>query len=155
MEVNTLLNLNQVRLAECQANVVPRLMTEKPSSGPAVLSVARERTLAQIRNAVLAHAGYDVIPADSLEGALAALRDRCVSAIVISHTVRPGDLRTLVQEAHHRKVPMLLLDPYDEFAQDQPELHINPLDGPEVFLHAVAALIAKEQPPSLSPGQSC
>jgi DNA-binding NtrC family response regulator len=130
-------------------------MTEKPSSRPAVLSVAAERALAQIRNAVLTHAGYDVIPAYSLEAALAALRDRCVNAMVIAHTVCPGDLRTLVQEAHHRNVPLLLLDPYDQFAQDQSELHVNPLDGPEVFLHAIAALIAKDQPPSFTPGHSC
>ncbi|HEX7288681.1 MAG TPA: hypothetical protein VF532_21025 [Candidatus Angelobacter sp.] len=131
---------------------MPRQITEKPSSRPAVLSVANERALAQIRNAVLAHAGYDVIPAYSLEGALTALRDRCVGAMVISHTVRPSDLRALVQEAHQRKVPLLLLDPYDQFAQSQSELHVNPLDGPEVFLHAVAALIARDQPPSLAPG---
>lgn len=134
---------------------MPRPMSEKPSSRPAVLSVATERALAQIRNAVLAHAGYEVIPAYSLESALAALRDQRVSAMVISDTLGAGDLRALVQQAHQRKVPLLLLDPYDQFDQYQPELHINPLDGPEVFLHAVAALISKEQPPAHSPGHAC
>jgi len=28
----------------------------------------------------------------------------------------------------------VVLDPYDQTADDQSELHVNPLDGPEAFL---------------------
>lgn len=112
--------------------------------------MSAERALAQIRNAVLVHAGYDVIAADSLETALEALSRRSVGAMVVSHTVRFGDLRTLSQEAHRRGVPLIVLDPYDQQPAEKSELHINPLAGPEVFLSAVAALVSKEHPRSLS-----
>ena len=54
---------------------------------PSVLSISAERVLAPIRNAVLAHAGYGVIPVSTVEAALKILRARHVCAIVIANSV--------------------------------------------------------------------
>ncbi len=112
---------------------------------PAVLSIATERVVSPIRNAVLAHAGYAVIPATSTEYALKVLRDRHVCALVVGSQVSRPDLRTLCREAHRLGVPIVVLDPYDYGATGDPlELHLNPLDGPETLLNAVAQLVARD-----------
>ena len=112
---------------------------------PAVLSIATERVVSPIRNAGLAHAGYGVIPATSTEYALRVLRGRHVCALVVGHSISGNERRALCQEAHRMGVPSVVLDPYDLEAGDQSELHVNPLDGPEVFLQAVATQVARSQ----------
>jgi hypothetical protein len=37
-----------------------------------------------------------------------------------------------------------VLDPYDQSADDESELHVNPLDGPEAFLDALASLMQRD-----------
>src|SRR6266853_1516605 len=101
---------------------------------PAVLSISAERVLAPIRNAVLAHAGYGVIPVSTVDSALKILRARHVCAIVIANSVSVIDRRRVCSEGHNRHVPSVVLDPYDQPADDLSELHVNPLDGPEAFL---------------------
>ena len=111
---------------------------------PAVLSLSAERVLAPIRNAVLAHAGYGVIPVSTVEAALQILRVRHVCAIVIANSVSIPDRRRVCSEGHDRRVPSVVLDPYDQMADDQSELHVNPLDGPEAFLDALATLMQRD-----------
>src|SRR5258708_25948959 len=60
--------------------------TEQKPMRPAILSLSAERVLSPIRNAVLAHAGYGVIPVSSVEAALKILRDRDACAIVIANS---------------------------------------------------------------------
>jgi hypothetical protein len=115
-----------------------------PCMRPAVLSISAEQMLAPIRNAILAHAGYGVIPARSLEYALKVLRARHVCAIVVGHSVSGKDLGALRIEAIRLGVSMIVVDPYELGPADRPELHVNPLDGPEVFLKALAMLVARD-----------
>ena len=111
---------------------------------PAVLSISAERVLAPIRNAVLAHAGYGVIPVATVDAALNILRVRHVCAIVIANSVPLPDRRRLCSEGLIRHVPSVVLDPYDQSAEDKCELHVNPLDGPEAFLDALASLMQRD-----------
>lgn len=111
---------------------------------PAVLSISAERVLAPIRNAVLAHAGYGVIPVSTVDSALKVLRHRHVCAIVIANTVSLMDRRRVCSEGHNRHIPSVVMDPYDQVTDDQSELHVNPLDGPEVFLDALATLMQRD-----------
>ncbi|MGC2694975.1 MAG: hypothetical protein WA738_04210 [Candidatus Angelobacter sp.] len=111
---------------------------------PAVLSISAERVLAPIRNAVLAHAGYGVIPVASVDSALKILRARHVCAIVIANSVPISERRRVCSEGHSRHVPTVVMDPYDQSADDQSELHVNPLDGPEAFLDALASLMQRD-----------
>src|SRR5262245_1230248 len=117
---------------------------------PAVLSISTERVLAPIRNTVLAHAGYDVIPATSTHSALHILSRRHVCGMIIASSVPLQELRALCSEGHRRHVPMVVLDPYGHLAENeaesQSELHINPLDGPEAFLKALAILMQRDHP---------
>src|ERR1043166_8892010 len=117
---------------------------------PAVLSISAERVLAPIRNAVLAHAGYGVIPVATVDSALKVLRRRHVCAIVIANTVSITDRRRLCSESHSLRVPSVVLDPYDLGADDKAELHINPLDGPEIFLDALATLMQRDHKPCIA-----
>jgi hypothetical protein len=116
---------------------------------PAVLSISGERVLSPIRNAVLAHAGYGVIPVFTVEAALKILRARHVCAIVIANSVPLSDRRRVCSEGNYRHVPSVVLDPYDQSA-DQSELHVNPLDGPEVFLDALATLMQRDHRPCVT-----
>ncbi|HET8887996.1 MAG TPA: hypothetical protein VFQ41_03765 [Candidatus Angelobacter sp.] len=111
---------------------------------PAVLSISAERVLAPIRNAVLAHAGYGVIPVSSAEAALKILRVRHVCAIVIANSVPAVERRLVCSEGHSLHVPTVVLDPYDQSGEDESELHVNPLDGPEAFLDALATLMKRD-----------
>jgi hypothetical protein len=117
---------------------------------PAVLSISAERVLAPIRNAVLAHAGYGVIPVSTVDSALKVLRDRHVCAIVIANTISLLDRRRVCSEGHSRHVPSVVLDPYDQITDDQAELHVNPLDGPEMFLDALATLMLRDHQPCVT-----
>src|SRR5215467_1654479 len=117
---------------------------------PAVLSISAERVLAPIRNAVLAHAGYGVIPVSTVDSALKVLRDRHVCAIVIGNAYSILERRRVCSEGHTRHVPSVVLDPYDQIADDQAELHVNPLDGPEVFLDALATLMQRDHQPCVT-----
>jgi hypothetical protein len=111
---------------------------------PAILSISEERVLSPIRNAVLAHAGYGVIPVLTVEVALQILRARHVCAIVIANSISVTDRRRVCSEGHSLRVPSVVLDPYDQSSDDQSELHVNPLDGPEVFLDALASLMQRD-----------
>lgn len=117
---------------------------------PAVLSISGERVLSPIRNAVLAHAGYGVIPVFTVEAALKILRVRHVCAIVIANSVPMTDRRLVCSEGHDRHVPSVVLDPYDQATEDQSEMHVNPLDGPEVFLDALASLMQRDHRPCIT-----
>src|SRR5215469_13945943 len=81
---------------------------------PAVLSISAERVLAPIRNAVLAHAGYGVIPVSSVEAAIKILRARHVCAIVIANSVPILERRLVCSEGQSLHVPTVVLDPYDQ-----------------------------------------
>ena len=117
---------------------------------PAVLSISTERVLSPIRNAVLAHAGYGVIPVSSVDAALKILRVRHVCAIVIANSVSVPDRRRVCSEGHSLHVPSVVVDPYDQNADDQSELHVNPLDGPEAFLDALASLMQRDHLPCVT-----
>jgi hypothetical protein len=110
----------------------------------AVLSISTDKVLAPIRNAVLAHAGYGVIPVTNTESALKILRDRHVCAVIVGHSIPASERRILCSEAQSRGVPSVVLDPYEHVGDDKSELHINPLEGPEVFLDALASLMQRD-----------
>jgi DNA-binding LacI/PurR family transcriptional regulator len=111
---------------------------------PAVLSIAKERLVSPLRNAVLAHAGYGVIPATSFDAALKILKRRRVNAVVIGHSMDKKERRALCSEAHKLGVPAVVMDPYDQSSDDGCGLHVNPLDGPETFLSVMAALVRRK-----------
>jgi hypothetical protein len=117
---------------------------------PAVLSISEERVLSPIRNAVLAHAGYGVIPVFTIEAALKVLHARHVCAIVIANSISVQDRRRLCTEGHDLHIPSVVLDPYEQSADDESELHVNPLDGPEVFLDALASLMQRDHRPCIT-----
>jgi hypothetical protein len=113
-----------------------------------ILSVSSDRWLTPIRNAVLAHAGYGVIPSLSAESAMEVLSCRRVSAMVIGQSISPRDRQRLCSEGRRHGVPAVVLDRNLEFSDPRQELHIDPSDGPEAFLDAVAAVLGSLQKPS-------
>jgi hypothetical protein len=67
--------------------------------------------------------------------------------MVIANTVPLPDRRKLCSEGHSRKVPSVVLDPYEQMGEEQSALHVNPLDGPEAFLDALASLLLRSHRP--------
>jgi hypothetical protein len=110
---------------------------------PAVLSIAKERLASPTRNAVIAHAGYGVIPATSIASALDVLRRRHVCAMVVGTSMNDGERHLLCSEAHKRGVPALVLDPYGQPCNQDCDMCVNPLDGPEQLLLALKSLLRR------------
>lgn len=100
--------------------------------------------MSPLRNAVLAHAGYGVIPVTSFDSALKILRRRHVCVMVIGQSMEKRERRALCSEAHKLGVPGVVLDSYGQEHDDDCLLHVNPLDGPEAFLDALAALLQRD-----------
>jgi hypothetical protein len=116
---------------------------------PAVLSISGERLNGPIRNTVLAHAGYAVIPALTAKSALTILRRRHVCVMVIASSISREDQQLLCSEARKRDVACVILDPYGELNGRRPELHFNPLDGPEALLQVISAAMRRDHRPCI------
>lgn len=108
-----------------------------------ILSVSADRWLTPIRNAVLAHAGYAVIPSLSAEAALEVLENRHVSAMVIGQSISVHDRQRLCSEGRRHGIPAVVLDRNVLATDAVREIHIDPSDGPEAFLMAVATVLGK------------
>lgn len=108
---------------------------------PAILSVSREKVSSPIRNAVLAHAGYGVIPVSNAEAALQILASRHICGVIISPSISDNERHLICQHARSLGVPAVVLDPYETLHEDSAQIHVNPLDGPENFLSALDAAI--------------
>jgi hypothetical protein len=80
----------------------------------------------------------------SVEAALRILRIRHVCAIVIANSVPILERRRVCSEGQTLHVPSVVLDPYDQSGDDESGLHVNPLDGPEAFLDALASLMQRD-----------
>jgi DNA-binding NtrC family response regulator len=107
-----------------------------------VLSVSADEGLSPIRNTVLAHAGYGVIPVASAAKAIEVLSSRHVSVLVIGHSISFAECNRLCSEAQKHNIPALILSAYEPHRTGSPfQAYINPLDGPEVLLEAVANLL--------------
>ena len=110
----------------------------------AVLSVSEERIVGPIRNTVLAHAGYGVIPAATAKSAMTILSRRHVCLMVIASSVAREDQLLLCSEGRKRGVASVVLDPYAAVNAGEREVHFNPLDGPEAFLKVLAATMVRD-----------
>jgi hypothetical protein len=108
-----------------------------------ILSVSADRWLTPLRNAVLAHAGYAVIPSLSTESALDVLQNRHVSAMVIGHSIPQHERQRLCSEGRRHGIPAVVLDRNVQASDMAREIHIDPSDGPEAFLKAIATVLAK------------
>jgi hypothetical protein len=92
---------------------------------------------------VLAHAGYAVIPAYTAEKAIEVLQNRHVSAMVIGHSIALKDRQRLCSEGLKLGIPAVVLDKAVQSRDCTRELHIDPLEGPEMVLEAIATVLAK------------
>ena len=121
-----------------------------------ILSVSSDRWLTPIRNTVLAHAGYAVIPSLSATTAMEVLLSRYVSAMVIGQSIPLRERQRLCSEGRRHGVPAVVLDRDLQPDRDF-EVHVDPSDGPEVFLSALAAVLARcsRDWDSLRPYPSC
>jgi len=108
-----------------------------------ILSVSADRWLTPIRNTVLAHAGYAVIPAYTADAALQVLLNRHVSAMLIGQSIPVRDQRRLSSEGRRLGIPSVILDRSGQTADSTAELHVDPSDGPEAFLSAIASALQK------------
>ncbi len=108
---------------------------------PAILSVSREKVSSPIRNAVLAHAGYGVIPVTSAEAAMRILASRHVCGVIISPSISDNERHIICWQACCIGVPAVVLDPFEDLDEDLAQAHVNPLDGPEKFLNTLAAVV--------------
>ena len=106
-----------------------------------VLSISDDPSTAPIRNTVLAHAGYGVIPVRSVRAALQAMAAREVSIVVIGNSIPAHERMRICTEALRRGIPSVVLDSQDHGPETSSMTHFNPLDGPEAFLEKLAALV--------------
>jgi hypothetical protein len=86
-----------------------------------------------------------------MDTALDVLRRRHVCAMVVGQSMNLNERRLLCREAHKYGVPTMVLDPYEQPCDDDCEMHLNPLDGPELLLDALELLVRREHIVCLSP----
>ena len=110
-----------------------------------VLSISNDPSTAPIRNTVLAHAGYGVIPVRNVGAAIDVMTTRQVSIVVIGNSVSMGERMQICSEALRLGIPSVVLDAHER-AETSSTAHFNPLDGPEAFLEKVAALVKVSRP---------
>jgi DNA-binding LacI/PurR family transcriptional regulator len=108
-----------------------------------ILSVSSDRWLTPIRNTVLAHAGYGVIPSLSVDAAMEVLLSRRVSAMVIGNSIPLRERERLCSEGRRQGVPTVVLDRYVPASSAASEIHVDPADGPEAFLNAIALVLGR------------
>lgn len=111
---------------------------------PAILSISEERVVGPIRNTILAHAGYGVIPAATTESALGILRHRHVCAMVIPNSISPPNQQLLCSEGKRLGVAAIILDPYGALSSGGLGIRFNPLEGPEAFLQVLASALRRD-----------
>ncbi|PYP91502.1 MAG: hypothetical protein DMG65_07535 [Candidatus Angelobacter sp. Gp1-AA117] len=110
-----------------------------------VLSISDDPSTAPIRNTVLAHAGYGVIPVRNISIALEVMAARQVSIVVIGNSIPPHERMRVCTEALRRGIPSVVLDSRERGIDGPSTEHFNPLDGPEAFLEKLAALVRPRQ----------
>ena len=123
-----------------QSTTDQRFKTDK-NMRPAILSISGEKVLSPIRNTVLAHAGYAVIPVSTAVEALRVLSTRHVCGVIIGQSISDNDRHVLCHQARVLGVPAVVLDSYETLDDDSAQARVNPLDGPENFLHALAEVV--------------
>ena len=106
-----------------------------------VLSISDDPSTAPIRNTVLAHAGYAVIPVRTVSVAMEVMAARQVSIVVIGNSIPLHERMHICNEALRLGIPSVVLDPHEHGKGAPSIVHFNPLDGPEAFLEKVAALV--------------
>lgn len=106
-----------------------------------ILSVSADGLSAPLRDTVLAHAGYGVIPVRTVKEALKVLTTRPVSVLVMGISLKEAERKRLSAAAKERGIPSVVLDRSEYGTDSASEVHVNPLDGPEAFLSAVAAVL--------------
>ena len=84
-------------------------------------------------------------PEETGSVALEVLASRNVSAVIVSSSLSDYDRLLVCSEARRQGIPCVVLDPYEHMSESGTEMRINPLDGPEVFLKAVATLLRPAQ----------
>jgi hypothetical protein len=72
------------------------------------------------------------------------MHKRHVCAIVIGQSISARDCKRICAEAHRLGIPSVILDPYEQFLREDTEVHVNPLDGPELFLDALATVVQRD-----------
>lgn len=65
--------------------------------------------------------------------------------MIIGHSVGVRDQQQLCAEARKLGVPAVVMDPYEQVPRGGLEVHVNPLDGPEMFLDALATLVGRDR----------
>lgn len=116
-------------------------MFRKEAMRSFILSVSSDRWLTPIRNTVLAHAGYAVIPSLTAADAMEVMSSRHVSAMVIGLSIPLRERERLCSEGRRHGIPAVVLD-RDQVSGIASEIHIDPADGPEAFLEALANVLS-------------
>ncbi len=63
--------------------------------------------------------------------------------MVVGQSMDQDEQAMLCSEAHKLGIPSVVMDPWGR-SSDDCELHVNPLDGPESFLEALASLLKRK-----------
>ena len=116
---------------------------------PIVLSVCDSNLLASaLRNAVLARAGYAVIPVSREEQAICYLAQHEIDLVIVGHKFPSAETRRLLRRLRATKnVPVLTVYAEGPDPRIKSDEQVGALDGPEQLLAAASALIQHRHDP--------
>lgn len=120
---------------------------QRRGTRPKVLSVCDNKLLASaLRNAVLAHARYAVVPAICEQQAMCCLAQHDIDLVIVGHKFPAADKHRLIRGLRATKnVPVLAVYAGIPDPQIDADEQVGALDGPELLLAAASALIQSRQ----------
>lgn len=108
-----------------------------------IISLARDRRLAALRDAALAKAGYAVAPSRSVEETLQILDKRRFSAIVMGHSISRAEKQRLVSAVKKiNPVPIVAIYRQAPDVRVGADAYVASLETPEKLLTALAQICA-------------
>jgi len=115
-----------------------------------ILSVGKDPVVVQLRNAVMAAAGYRVSSPHGMADIPKLLESERFDIVVLGHTIPRGERIKLIKSirAQAKNVPILSLYTSPDTMDRTADCEVNALDGPEALLRGIHDCIGEPQGPT-------
>ena len=112
-----------------------------------VLSIGKDPVVVQLRNAVMAAAGYRVSSPHSIDDIPKLLESEPFDIVVLGHTIPRKERIALIKRirALGKKVPILSLYTSPDTMDRLADCEVNALEGPEALVRAIHECIGDAQ----------
>ena len=110
-----------------------------------LLSVGRDPLLMRTRTALLAEAGYSVMPSFTSRDAFQIFISSAIDLVILCHTIPQEEKSKLIvsMKERNKKTPIVCIHVDGEADGKLVDAYVHSLDGPEALLSCVAEVLDK------------